>query len=157
MSFWRKIFGQSQEQLEELRDESDISRVSCMDVVRTIRKRVAEFKRTKGMIVALLEGCRVQIYFFDGIARTSWEYVNNQFLTDRVGETFIVGPPMVFALTINTESLLPGVLKREFAHCEMSIGNLWQLDPTAWDYKAQKLLHGDDVGIRISFDHLPSA
>ena len=50
MSFWKRLFGQRQTPLEELReriDASDVDRVSCMDVVRTIRKQVAGFKKSK--------------------------------------------------------------------------------------------------------------
>lgn len=157
MSFWKRIFGQDSIPAEERReriDESDVDRVSCMDVVRMIRDRVATFSTSKGMVVVLLEGCRVQIYFFDGISQTSWGYNNHQFSTDRVGETFLVGPPTEIVLTVNTEHLLPDVIKREFASCDMSAGPLWKLDPTAWDYEAMKALHGGDVGIRISFDSL---
>jgi hypothetical protein len=126
-----------------------------MDVVRTIRERVGQFRCKKGMVVVLLEGCRVQIYLFDGVARTSWGYNNHVFSTDRIGETFLVGPPIVLALTVNTESLLPGILQKEFSQCDMSIGKLWKLDPSAWDYEMMKAFHGDDVGIRISFESLP--
>ena len=121
-----------------------------------IRKEVATFKRSKGMVVVRLEGCRVRMYFFDGVSRTSWGYNNHQFTTDRVGQTFLVGPPAEVALTVNTESLLPGILKREFLGCDMSSGAIWMLDPTAWDYEAMKALHSGDVGIRISFDELPA-
>lgn len=160
MNLFKKLFGPSRESLEDLReriDESDVDRVSCMDIVRTIRSHVAAFKHPKGMVVVLLEGCRVRITFFDGIARTSWGYNNHQFSTDRVGQTFLVGPPMAFALTVNTESLLPDVLRREFSQHELSIGSLWKLDPTAWDYEAMKVLHSNHFGIRISFDHVPRA
>lgn len=158
MSFWKKLFGLGGIPAEERReriDESDIDRASCMDVVWIIRDRVATFRRSEGMVVVLLEGCRVQIYFFDGISRASWGYNNRQFSTDRVGEMFLVGPPTEIALTVNTEHLLPDVIKREFASCDMSVGPLWKLDPTAWDYEAMKVLHGGDVGIRISLDSLP--
>ena len=158
MSFWKRLLGLGHTPPEELRERisaSDVERVSCMDVVRTIRERVGQFRGAKGMVVVLLEGCRVQIYLFDGIARTSWGYNNQVFSTDRVGETALVGPPIVFALTLNNESLLAGILQKEFSECEMSIGKLWKLDPSAWDYEMMKALHGDDVGIRISFDSLP--
>ena len=158
MNILKKMFGSNRKSLEELRkrnDESDIDRVSCMDIVRTIRSRVETFKHPKGMVVVLLEGCRVQIYFFDGIARTSWGYNNHQFSTDRVGQTFLVGFPLKFVLTVNTESLLPDVLRREFIQHEMSIGSLWKLDPNAWDYELMKVLHSNDLGIRVSFDHVP--
>jgi hypothetical protein len=157
MSLWKRFFGRNHIPLEELReciDASDVDRVSCMDVVCTIRRQVAGFKRSSGMVVVLLEGCRVQIFFFDGIARTSWGYNNHKFSTDLVGQTFLIGPPTVLALTVNTESLLPRILQREFCHCDMSMGNLWQLDPSAWDYEVMKVLHSNDVGIRISFDQL---
>lgn len=125
-----------------------------MDVVQLIRDRVAKFKHPKGMVVVLLEGCRVQIYFFDGIARTSWGYNSGEFTTDRVGETFQLGPPIVMVLTINTESLLASVLQREFKQCDMKAGPLWRLDPTAWDYEMMKVMHAGDIGIRISFDDI---
>lgn len=158
MSFWRRLFRLKHTLPKELReriDESDVDRVSCMDVVRTIRERVSGFRRAKGMVVVLLEGCRVQIYLFDGIVRTSWGYNDHQFSTDRVGQTFLVGPPILLTLTVNTEALLPGILKKEFRDCDMSIGELWKLDPTAWDYEIMKTLHSNDVGIRISFEKLP--
>jgi hypothetical protein len=157
MKLFKKLFGRSRESLEDLCeriDESDVDRVSCMDIVRTIRSCVAGFKHPKGMVVVLLEGCRVRIFVFDGIARTSWGYNNQQFSTDRIGQSFLVGPPMEFALTVNTESLLTDVLRREFGQHEMSIGSLWKLDPTAWDYEVMKVLHSNDFGIRISFDHV---
>lgn len=159
MSFWKSFFGKTKTPAEERReriDDSDQDRVSCMDVARTIRDRVAAFNRSSGMVVVLLEGCRVQIYYFDGVARTSWGYNNHQFSTDRVGETFLVGPPTVLALTVNTEHLLTEVIEREFADYDMNIGPLWKLDPAAWDYEMMKALHEGDVGIRISFDQLPA-
>jgi hypothetical protein len=145
MSIWKRIFGRGAVPAEERReriDQSDVNRVSCMDVVRTIQARVASFGKSKGMVLVLLEGCRVRMYFFDGVSRTSWGYNNHQFSTDRVGETFLMGPPTEVALTVNTEHLLPDVMKREFAGRDMSIGPLWNLDPTAWDYEAMKALHG---------------
>jgi len=164
MNIWKRLFGSrtkatpSRESLENLRDstgETDVERCSCMDVVQLIGGRVAKFKHPKGMVVVLQEGCRVQIYFFDGVARTTWGYNNGQFTTDHVGEVFQLGPPSVMILTINTESLLLSVLQREFKQCDMKVGPLWQLDPTAWDYEMMKVLHADDVGIRISFDAIP--
>lgn len=160
MNQFKRVFGPSRESLENLReriDASDVDRVSCMDIVRKIRSRVAAFKHPRGMVVVLLEGCQVQIYFFDGISRASWGYNTHQFSTDLVGQTFLVGAPMEFALTVNTESLLPDVLRREFSQHEMSIGSLWKLDPVAWDYEAMKVLHSNDFGIRISFDYVPRA
>jgi hypothetical protein len=109
------------------------------------------------MVVVLLEGCRVQMHFFDGVSRTSWGYNNHQFSTDLVGQTFLVGPPTQVFLTVNTESLLPGVLRKEFSRCEMSAQPLWRLNPNAWDYEVMKAMHSGDVGIRISFDGLSGA
>jgi len=164
MSFWKRIFGRREDihgaapATEARRDPAakDIDRVSCMDVALIIRKRVGEFVQSQGMVVVVQEGCRVQIHYFDGIARTSWGYNNRQFSTDMVGRTFLVGPPTVLALSPGAEPELAAVLQREFAQCEMSVGKLWKLDPTAWDFEAMEALHRNDVGIRISFNQLPA-
>jgi hypothetical protein len=159
MSIWGSLFGKQKKQqsLEEMRDgidASDCLRVSCMDIVRIVRQRVSELRNTQAMVVILLEGLRVQIFFFDGIARASWGYNNQQFTTDAIGKGFLSEPPMEFALTVTpgADKLLPQVLKREFQGCDMTVGQLWRLDPNAWDYKFMKSLYEDDVGIRISFE-----
>ncbi len=160
MSFWKRVFGQcgiSPEERRQRIDETDVERVSCMDVVRMIRNRVAKFSRSKGMVVLLLEGCKVQMYFFDGVSRTSWGYNNHQFSTDRVGQTFLVGPPTVVALNANTEHLLADVVRKAFPHCDTNVAPLWKLDPTARDYQVMLAMHGGDISIRLSFDELPPA
>jgi hypothetical protein len=157
MSIWRKFFSQSKIPLEERRDGFEVDgmlRVSCMDIVRIIKDNVSNFKRSEGMVVVLLEVYRVQIYLFDGIAHTSWDYTNQIFSTDMVGKVFLLGPPIVLALSTKAETLLPVVLQREFAEYDMNIGKLWKLNPNAWDYETMKVLHGSDVSIRISFDKI---
>jgi len=159
MSLLKRIFergGNPAEVHRERNEESDVDRVSCMDVVRMIRARVATFRRSKGMVVVLLEGCRVQIYFFDGISQTTWMYINHQFSTNRLGEMFLVGPPTEVVLAVDIKQPLAAVMKSEFACYDMSITPLWKLDRTAWDYEVMKALHGGDVDIRISFESLPS-
>ena len=151
MSIFKRIFGKDDHSLENLREPG---RVSCMDIVEFIKSSVYSFEHNKGMVVVILEGCKVQIFLFDGVARTSWGYNNHQFSTDRVGQTFLIGPPSVFAVTLNTEHLLAKAIQREFQRFDMSIGHLWKLDKTAWDYEAMEALHRDDVGIRISFENL---
>lgn len=153
MSLLKKLFGQEHTPPEELRNE--VGRVSCMDVVRTIRERVIGFTMGKGMVVVLLEGYRIQLYFFDGISHVSWSYSNQVFSTNLIGQTFLKGLPTEFMLSINAESLLPEILKREFVQNDMNIAKLWKLDSTAPDYKMMKILHDNDVSIRISFEDLP--
>jgi len=158
MSIWKNLFGQPKIPLEEKREGFEVdgmSRVSCMDVVRIIKERVSNFKRSEGMVVVLLEVYRIQIYFFDGIAHTSWDYTNHVFSTDNVGKFFLIDPPIVLILSMNAETLLPEILQREFAEYEMNIGKLWKLDPKAWDYETMKILHDSDISIRISFDNIP--
>jgi hypothetical protein len=157
MSIWKSLFGKKADSRDEMRNgfgSGDVERVSCMDIVRIIRQQVAELKNSQAMVVVILEGLHVQIFFFDGISRVSWGYNNRQFSTDDVGRRFLVGPPFDCTLSINADSdaLLPKVLQREFSDCYISIGKLWRLDPHAWDYEQMKILHGNDVGIRISFD-----
>ena len=159
MSIWSSLFGKRskwQYNPHEHIVSSDVERFGCMDIVQIIRQHVAEFKQSQGMVVVLLEGLRVQIFFFDGIAHASWGYNNEQFSTDAIGQKFLVGSPIVLALSsqANSDSLLPEVVQREFANCDVSIGKLWRLDPTAWDYETMKVMHGNDVGIRISFTGL---
>ena len=62
-------------------------------------------------------------------------------------------PTPTYGLSINSDAdtLVPKVLQGEFRDCDVSVGNLWRLDPIAWDYESMKVLHGCDVGIRISF------
>jgi hypothetical protein len=157
MSIWRKLFGQPKVPLEERRDGFEVDgkqRVSCMDIVCFIKDSVSNFKSSEGMVVVLLEGYRVQIYFFDGIAHTSWDYTNQVFSTDRVGNFFLIRTPIVLTLCMNAETLLPVILQREFAEYDMNIGKLWKLNQQAWDYDMMKVLHENDISIRISFDKI---
>lgn len=159
MNIWKKLFGQDKTPLEERRDGFEVNgmqRVSCMDIVLIIRYEVSKFKRPAGMVVVLLEGYRVQLYLFDGIAHTSWDYTNQIFSTDLVGKLFLIQPPILLFLSMNAETLLPVILQREFAGYDMNIGKLWKLNPNAWDYDTMKLLHENDVSIRISFETIPN-
>lgn len=133
---------------------TESSKVSCYNIIRAIRKRITEFHYTKGMVVLIIEECRVQIYFFDGIAHTSWGYNNHIFSTDLVGQTFLESPAQEFALDFNEMILLPNIIKREFVRDEISISSLWKLDIYAWDYEIMKKQHENDIAIRISFDDL---
>ncbi len=139
---------------ERMKSAND-DRVTCMEVANLIREHVLGFKSPKGMVVVLLVGLRIEIYSFDGIEKASWGYNDSQFSTDANGRRFLTGPPILLSLAHDTESQLPIVLKREFGGCDMSIGKLWKLDPSAPDYNMMHLMHGDDVGVRISFDELP--
>jgi hypothetical protein len=153
MGLLKKLFGLERTPPEELRSEA--GRDSCLDVVRIIRERVSGFSLGKAMVVVLLEGCRIQLYFFDGIAHVSWSYNNQVFSTNFMGLTFLKSPPTELILSINAESLLPEILKREFGQNDMNIAKLWKLDSTAPDYTLMKILHDNDVSIRISFDAIP--
>lgn len=157
MSIWKKLFCQPKIPLEERRDGFEVEgmqRVSCMDIVHLIKDSVSNFKSSEGMVVVLLEGYRVQIYLFDGISHVSWGYNNHIFSTDNIGKLFMVEPPLLLFLCMNTETLLPVVLKREFVDYDMSIGKLWKLNPQAWDYEMMRVLHENDISIRISFDKI---
>jgi hypothetical protein len=125
------------------------------DVSYTIKRRVSQFQHTKGMVLILKEIRDVQIYFFDGVEKVTWRYADHDFSTDRVGNTFLVGPPLKFSLTRNPDSVLPSVLERDFREAEIAVQPLWHLDPNARDYEIQKALHGHDMGIRMSFNRLP--
>ena len=157
MSLWKKLFGRYKIPIEERRDgfeEDGIKRVSCMDIVRIIKDRVSNFKRSEGMVLVLLEGYRIQMYLFDGIAHTSWDYTNHIFSADQVGKESLIEPAIVLALSVNTETVLPIILQREFAEYDVNIGKLWKLDPNAFDYDIMKALHSNDIFIRISFDKI---
>ena len=57
MNSFKKLFGPSRDSLEELRgriDESDVDRVSCMDITRTIQSRLVR-KETRGQAMGLLD------------------------------------------------------------------------------------------------------
>lgn len=157
MSFLGNLFKRNSIAPEERRerlDANDAERVSCMDVVRTIKAKVAGFSGAAGMVVVLLEWRTVRIFLFDGIARVTWGYNNQVFSTDRIGQTYLVGPPITLALSVGSEPLLSRILQREFHGCEITVGKLWKFDPNAADYVMMELLHRDDVGVRISFDNL---
>ncbi len=157
MSLLKKLLQSHKIPIEERRDGFEVDglqRVSCMDIVRIIKESVYNFKRSEGMVVVLLEGYRVQIYLFDGIARTSWDYTNHIFSTDRISNCYLVGPPIVLLLSMNTETVLPIIMQREFAEYDIKIGKLWKLNTQAWDYEMMKILHENNISIRISFERI---
>lgn len=104
------------------------------------------------MVVLLIFESRAVIYFFDGLARISWGYNHGEFTTDEIGKQLLVGGPVEFTLKPNANKVMPAVLQREFAEHDMSIGKLWRLNPNASDYAIMQVMHGDDIGVRISFE-----
>jgi len=155
MKIFKKLFGRNKISPEERRDGAKMDgmqRVSCMDVVNIIKDNVSNFQKSEGMVVVLLEGFRIKIFMFDGIAHASWGYNNHIFSTDST--VFLIEPRIELLLSSNAQTLLSGILQREFSEFDMSIGNLWKLNPEGWDYDRMKALHGNDIGIRISFDKI---
>jgi hypothetical protein len=139
MGILYKLFGRSS---SDSGSSGDVDRVRCMDIVNVIRSRASAFSADKGMALVLLEGCRVTLYLFKGVSRCSWSYTNEQFTTDRVGETCLdPESPQVFSLHFGGQDKLLSVLEREFRECEVSAQQLWHLDPNAWDYEVMKSMH----------------
>ncbi len=157
MNFWRKLFNRHKVPIEERRDcpvDDGRKSVSCMDVVQIIRDCVSSFKGSEGMVVVILEGYRLQIYLFDGIAHTSWGYNNHIFSTDLVGKTFLIEPPVELSISTYADPMLPIILQKEFEDNDIKIGKLWKLNPQAPDYEMMKILHENDISIRISFERV---
>ena len=125
--------------------------VSAREVAQAIQERAARFRGGRGMVVVIQDGFEVLLYYFDGISRYSWDWVEGQFSTDRLGRTFLELPPSQFTLRMDEEYELKSVLQETFRGHEMSVHPLHHVTKPGWDYAIQKAIHGVDCAVRISF------
>lgn len=147
MGFFKNLFKTSKDKADSSVSEE---RVDCNEVVNAIQQRMRNFKNGKGMILVVQEACKVNVYYFNGHPKCSWNYTNHQLFTDRAGETFLEDKPEQYVLKINKEPNLASLIKQNFSSYEVSVNPLWKLNPQAWDYDAMKVMHEHDFGIRIS-------
>ncbi len=91
------------------------------------------------------------MYVVDGVYKCTWGYNNEVFSIDPRAEQFLQKPVTSMKLKSGFEAELVPTLQKAFHDNDMSVGQLWRLDPNAWDYASMKLMHEYDFGIRISF------
>jgi hypothetical protein len=124
--------------------------ISPEELVQNIRDRAARFTGV-GMVIILQEYYSIKMYVVDGVYKCTWGYNKEVFSIDKIAEPYLQKPVTVMKLKSGCEAALVPCLRDAFDKNEMSVGQLWRLDPTAWDYEAMKLMHQYDFGIRISF------
>jgi len=124
--------------------------VSALRIVDLIMERAIHFRGRQGMVVVIQDGCRIQIYFFNGHPKCVWNYTEGEFSTDQFGQQFFEGPPLEVILEKDDEPMLKVVLSHVFRDYDMSVQPLVQIVELGWDYEIEMEQHKHDCAIRIS-------
>ncbi len=124
--------------------------ISPAELVEIINNRAKGFAGA-GMVIILQEYYSIKMYVVDGVYKCTWGYNKGVFSIDPSAEPFLQKPVSPMKLMSGFEAELVPSLQKAFHNNDMSVGQLWRLDPNAWDYDSMKMLHQYDFGIRISF------